>query len=149
MFDDLPDTLVAFKCVLHTYKEGYMLLYPDQSRTTYDGSETFVFAAPCTKDEWYRLLRHGGCINDGSRLPYIMTGKKEDQVCIILRRSETTDDECVETAAWIRVAAENFNGMIYAMDYVDAPQYGSVAKIIARTAGANPKQVKHIDLQSE
>lgn len=139
----------AINCVLAAHKEDYMLLYPDMSRTTYDGSETFVFAAPCTKDEWFQLLRDGRCINDGTHLPYLISGKKEDQVCIILRRKDSTDDEAVETAAWIRVTAENFNGMIYAMDYVDAPQYGSVAKIVARTAGANPKQVKHIDLSSE
>lgn len=126
-----------------------MLLYPDMSRTTYDGSETFCFAAPCTKDEWYRLLRDGRCINDGVRLPYIIIGEKEEQVCIVLRRDHSTDDEAVETAAWIRVALENFNGMIYALDHVDAPQYGSVAQIVARTAGANPKQVKHIDLTKE
>lgn len=143
------EAIRAIECVLAAHKEDYMLLYPDMSRTNYDGSETFVFAAPCTKDEWYKLLRHGGCINNGTQLPYFLSNEKEDPVCIILRREESTDDECVETAAWIRVAVEGFNGMIYAMDYVDAPQFGSVAKIIARTAGANPKQVKHIDLEEK
>lgn len=128
-----------------------MLLFPDMSRTTYDGSETFVFAAPCLRDEWHRLLRHPQAINDGTRLPFVLLqgGSKEDHVCIILRRDETTDDECVETAAWVRIAYENFNGMIYAMHHVEAPQCASIANIIARTAGANPKQVKHIDLKSE
>ena len=128
-----------------------MLLYPDMSRTTYDGSETFVFAAPCTKDEWYSLIRHPQCVNDGKRLPFVLLqgGDKEDHVCVIMRREHSTDDEAVETAAWVRIAYSNFNGMIYAQHYVDAPQYGSVAQIIARTAGANPKQVKHIDLTKE
>lgn len=128
-----------------------MLMYPDMSRTTYDGSETFVFAAPCTRDEWYQLLRDPRAVNDGIRLPYIVSGDsmEEEIVCVILRRDESTDEECVETAAWIRVTQENFNGMIYATGYVDAPQFGSVASIIARTAGANPNQVKHIDFETK
>lgn len=141
------DALRAIECTLAAYKENYMLLYPDMSRTQYDGSETFVFSAPCLKDEWYELLRDKFCINDGTRLPYVVHGKKEEMVCVILCRPESTDDEAVETAAWIRVTASKFNGMIYAMKYVDAPQFGSVASIIARTAGADPKQVKHIDLE--
>lgn len=126
-----------------------MLLYPDMSRQTYDGSETFVFAAPCIKDEFYQLLRNGKTVKSGDRLPYLVTGEKEDQVCLILRHDYDTDEQALETAAWIRVAHEGFNGIIYAMQYIDAPAFGSIASIVARTAGANPKQVKHIDLTQE
>lgn len=128
-----------------------MLLFPDMSRTTYNGSETFVFAAPCTRNEYYQILRHPQATDDGVRLPFVLLqgGDKDDHVCIILRRDETTDDECVETAAWIRIVHENFNGMIYAMTYVSEPMFGSIASVIARTSGANPKQVKHIDLETK
>jgi len=149
-WSDVDRKLRQFRACINkevTKERNRLLLYPDMSRTTYDGSETFVFAAPCSDDEWNKLLRHPNCLNDGTHLPYLTSGEGEDQVCIILRRHENTDDECVETAAWIRVTLENFGGIIYAMTHVTAPQYGSIAQIIARTAGANPKQVKHIDIE--
>ena len=32
-----------------------MMLYPDMTRMTYDASDYFVFAAPCTQAEWFGL----------------------------------------------------------------------------------------------
>jgi len=121
-----------------------MLLYPDMSRDQHT-SETFCFAAPCTKDEWYRMYRSSMCVKDGIRMPYVMLSEDGEQAVIILRGPEVPDSSCVETAAWIRITLPNFNGMIYAMKYAPTV-FTSVAATIARTAGANPRQVKHFDL---
>lgn len=126
-----------------------MLLYPDMTRQQYDGSETFVFAAPCTKHEWYSMYKYAA--DDGNHLPYVFDKADDDpenHVCIILRHQETIDDHAVETAAWVRIK-EEFTGMIYAMKYDPQPPNMATASIIARTAGANPKQVRHVDLPHE
>jgi len=123
-----------------------MILYPDMTRHQYDGSETFVFAAPCTKSEWYIMKSMSATEDDGSHLPYLISEEDGEDVCIILRYPETIDDHAVETAAWVRIRHE-FTGMIYAMKYDPQPPSTSIASVIARTAGANPKQVGHFDLQ--
>lgn len=120
-----------------------MMLYPDMTRHQYDGSETFVFAAPCTKDEWYTMK--GFAEDDGSHLPYLID-EEDEPICIVLRFPETIDDHAIETAAWVRIRHE-FTGMIYAMKYDPQPPSTSIASVIARTAGVNPKQVGHFDLQ--
>lgn len=123
-----------------------MMLYPDMTRQQYDGSETFVFAAPCTKDEWYTMKALGITHDDGDRLPYLICKEDGDERCIILRYPETIDDHAVETAAWVRIK-HSYRGMIYAMKYDPQPPSTSIASVIARTAGVNPKQVGHFDLQ--
>lgn len=119
-----------------------MMLYPDMTREQYDGSETFVFAAPCTKAEWREMKEIAA--DDGDHLPYLFGGE-ENEIVIILRFPESIDDHAVETAAWVRVKHE-FNGMIYAMKYDPQPPDYGIAATIARTAGAPPNQVRHIEL---
>jgi len=127
-------------------QERFMLLYPDMTRQQYDGSETFVFAAPCTKPEWYAMKALHLTHDDGSHLPYLICEEEDDPVCIVLRFPETIDDHAIETAAWVRIK-HSYRGMIYAMKYDPQPPSSSIASVIARTAGANPKQVGHFDLQ--
>lgn len=136
------------------------MLYPDMSRSTYDKSDHFVFAAPCTKHEWYEL--HGQILSQwaqrtkktpnsrGATEDYLGWIELEDdsleKVCVILRTPEATDTMCEETAAWIRVSQE-FTGMIYALKY--DPGYGfgngeSLSQIVCRTAGVPPSQVRHV-----
>lgn len=137
--------LLAAGCIIEKEKRKVML-YPDMTREQYEGSETFVFAAPCTKDEWYRM-KALSC-DDGDHLPYLFSedhDEMQEQVCIVLRFPESIDDHAVETAAWIRIKHE-FNGMIYAMKYDPQPPDYGIAATIARTAGAPPNQVRHIEL---
>ena len=127
-----------------------MLLYPDMTVAPYDGSETFVFAAPCTKHEWYVFKAHPLCIDDQCHLPYLYftEDKEAPDVGIILRYPESIDDHAVETAAWMRMTQPDFNGIIYAMKYDPRPPSTTIASVITRTAGANPRQVTHIDLRN-
>ena len=130
-----------------------MMLYPDMTREQYDGSETFVFAAPCTKAEWYDMKSLSSTVDDGDHLPYMLfddeLGRTKDgnatKLCIILRFPESIDDHAVETAAWVRITNE-FVGMIYAMKYDPQPPDYGIAATIARTAGAPPNQVRYIEL---
>ena len=124
-----------------------MLLFPDMSVQQYDGSETFVFAAPCTKHEWYALYKMA--IDDQTHLPYIYykEDKEAPDVGLILRYPESTDGQAIETAAWMRITQQEFSGIIYAMKYDPRPPSSQIASIVLRTAGADPKQVSHIDLK--
>ncbi len=139
------DTLPPIDKALILQEQGHVILYPDMTRRQYDGSETFVFAAPCTKPEWYAMKALPITHDDSSHLPYLIC-EEDGERCIILRFPETIDDHAIETAAWIRIK-HSYRGMIYAMRYDPQPPSTSIASVIARTAGANPKQVGHFDLQ--
>ena len=128
-----------------TKEKNRLLLYPDMTREQYKGSETFVFAAPCTQAEWKQLKSLSSTIDDGDHLPFTMIDEDTTQVCIVLMFQESIDAHAVETAAWARLTHE-FTGMIYALKYNPAPPDDSLAATIGRTAGANPKLVRHIDL---
>ncbi len=122
-----------------------MLLFPDMRREQYEGNDNFVFAAPCTKVEWDYL--HNKSVQEEHYLPYIfMKDDPDDVSCLILRLPEITDEQAVTTAAWIRVS-EEYTGMIYAVSFESVPTIQSLSSIVARTAGCNPKQVKHIEIK--
>lgn len=130
-----------------------MLLYPDMRRELYDANENFVFAAPCMESEWKELYENRNEPNRASDyLPFTFikesfhTEAPPDVTCIILMSPQTLDDEAIATAAWIRVA-EEYTGMIYALTF--DPAYAgstSLSSIVARVAGVNPKQVRHIEI---
>ncbi|VAW79636.1 hypothetical protein MNBD_GAMMA15-1660 [hydrothermal vent metagenome] len=129
-------------------EKSRVLLFPDMTVEQYNGSETFVFAAPCTKTEWHALKAMA--IDDQTHLPYVYykEDKEAPDVGIILRYHDSTDAQALETAAWMRITQQEFSGIIYAMKYDPRPPSTQLANIIARTAGANPKQVSHIDLKT-
>jgi len=129
--------------VVREEKES-MLLFPDMRREQYEGNDNFVFAAPCTKVEWDYL--HSKSVQEEHYLPYIfMKDDPDDVTCLVLRLPEITDEQAVTTAAWIRVS-EEYTGMIYAVSFESVPSVQSLSSIVARTAGCNPKQVKHIEI---
>lgn len=119
-----------------------MLLFPDVSREQHEAQE-FVFASPCTFAEWQRVRdkakRYPGY------LPFALVKEDEETIAIICRKDCDSDDDCVTTAAWLRLVRE-FSGMIYALAYTHLPAPTSTGAIIARTAGVNPKQVRHVEV---
>ena len=127
-----------------------MLLFPDQSRDQHEAQE-FCFADPCTREEW-RQLKHQSNTRDASTpkgfLPYVIkTTDEGEQLAIILRGTWDTDDDCVSTAAMLRMVQE-FSGMIYALGFREGSTLTSqpMTKIIARTAGVPFFQVRHIEV---
>ncbi len=130
-------------------EKSSMLLYPDMSKDTYEGSDYFCFSAPCTKAEWDNMYSQRISQDQSEHyLPFLVMKDEaaEEEVCVVLRFPHTTDEQAVTTAAWIRTAKE-FTGMIYAVGHDNA--YGdmqSLSSIIARTAGCSPAQVRHLDL---
>lgn len=137
-------------------EKNRMMLYPDMSRSTYESSDHFVFAAPCTHGEWQTLwteiqMRNRKLSDPKSRtknndyLAWItVEDDSDEQVIIIMQGQYDTDDEAETTAAWVRVS-EEFRGMIYALKYDST--YGSsqtLAQIVCRTAGVPPSQVRHV-----
>lgn len=125
--------------------ENTMLLFPDMSRTQHEAQE-FCFADPCTLTEWQKLLKEDASIPDGY-LPFCYKQSDEEEICLILRDKYDTDDDCLTTAAWIRMVRE-FTGMIYALPYSDRPALTAtpMANIIARTSGVPFFQVRHIEV---
>lgn len=125
--------------------ENEMLLFPDQSREQHEAQE-FCFADPCTLPEWNRLKAEAS--TPEGYLPFCYKECDEgEQVCIILRDATATDDDCLTTAAWIRLTRE-FTGHIFALPFKDsvALTSQSMAQIIARTSGVPFHQVKHIEV---
>ena len=126
-----------------------MLLYPDMRRKAYEASDHLVFAAPCSEADWWKLRM--GASSDNSHLPFtfITEGRHtilRDATCIILVSPHTPDDDVINTAAWIRVTKE-YTAMIYAVPFDPGYQMdSSTAAIIVRTAGVDPKQVRHIEI---
>ncbi len=134
-------------------QENKLLLYPDMRRELYDANDNFVFAAPCTEAEWKVLFGQRSEPNrDRDYLPFTFIKEhfhenaEPDVTCIILMSPNTPDDDAIATAAWIRVV-EEYTGMIYALTF--DPAYAgetSLSSIVARVAGVNPKQVRHIEI---
>ena len=122
-----------------------MLLFPDMSRDQHEAQE-FCFCDPCTKEEW-RKLKHQVVGGEGTDkyLPFVFAKADSDWVCVILRGTYDTDDECLTTAAWIRLVRE-FTGMIYALPFREgrALTAQTMSAIIARTSGVPYHQVRHI-----
>jgi len=130
-----------------------MLLYPDMRRETYTGNDNFVFAAPCLEVEWKSLLANAS--KNPNQLPFTYIKERfhenapPDVTCIILMSPQSTDDDAIATAAWIRVVDE-YTGMIYALTF--DPAYAgatTLSSIVARTSGVDPKQVRHIELSTK
>ncbi len=159
-FDPYEELMECAKYLNKLMREekSRMMLYPDMTRSTYEASDYFVFAAPCTFKEWTELWReielrwrnrqssdpNSRAKNDDYLAWLIVKDDSDEQVVIILHDKHDTDTEAEETAAWIRVS-EEFTGMIYALKY--DPGYGSsstLAQIVCRTAGVPPSQVRHI-----
>lgn len=122
--------------------EHRMLLYPDMSRSGYDAKE-FVFASPCSYAQWDRALRRA--TKDVGYLPWLEIEEEGESIVIICRSPEHTDDDCLTTAAWLRIV-NNFRGMIYALPYDDKPLDYSIGAVLARTSGVDPKQVRHVEV---
>ena len=124
--------------------ENSVLLFPDMTRKQHEAQE-FCFADPCTLPEWNKLKAEAS--HTEGYLPFCYKPDGDEIVCIILRGPDDTDDDCLTTAAWIRMVRE-FTGMIYALPYSDAPALAatSMANIIARTAGVPFHQVRHIEV---
>lgn len=118
-----------------------MLLWPDPRVDEQPENLTTCFAVPIDSCEWEYLL--GRCKQEQSNfMPftilegdeiYFMRSAGEDgyeRVAILLRNNEDAD-ECLESAAWIRVKHE-FNGMIYiCRKSTTADQWQSFAAIAA------------------
>jgi len=124
--------------------ENTMLLFPDMTREQHEAQE-FCFADPCTLPEWNKLKAEAS--HPEGYLPFCYKTSDEEQICIVLRDRYDTDDECLTTAAWIRMVRE-FTGMIYALPYSDRPTLTAtpMANIIARTSGVPFFQVRHIEV---
>jgi hypothetical protein len=124
--------------------ENEMLLFPDQTREQHEAQE-FCFADPCTLPEWNKLKAEAS--TPEGYLPFVYKECDEEQVCIILRDATATDEDCLTTAAWIRMVRE-FSGYIFALPFKDsvALTSQSMAQIIARTAGVPYHQVRHIEV---
>lgn len=123
-----------------------MLLFPDMSREQHEAQE-FCFCDPCTKEEWRSLKHQVHCTREGY-LPHVIKKTDEnEEVAIILRGTWDTDDDCVTTAAYLRMVHE-FSGMIYALPFRDGPALTGqpMAAIIGRTAGVPFYQVRHIEV---
>ena len=136
-----------------------MMLFPDMGRKQYEDNDNFVFAAPCTDAEWCHMYAEAQVEPDDKYLPFVFWGEGPatfsrqnrvlgipgDVVCIILREPTSSDEDALTTAAWIRVS-EEFTGMIYAVGFVSGALSQSTPSIVCRTAGVNPKQVRHIEV---
>jgi hypothetical protein len=133
------------------YLGGIVLLFPDLSREQHHAQE-FVFAVPCRKHEWHKLYQQAERINqpqDGVAspfLPYYKTREDDEEIIIILRSPVNTDEQCLSTAAYLRMVDE-FTGMIYSLPYSETDAMNSIADIIRRTAGVPPHQVRHIEVK--
>lgn len=130
-----------------------MLLFPDMTRDQHDAQE-FCFAAPCTTQEWYKLMAlakktkppKGAGVMETDFLKYVLIEEDDETICIIPRPATATDDDCVASGAYIRMVAE-FTGMIYAVPSSCDTRVGeSMASIIHRTAGVPPHQVRHVEV---
>ena len=125
--------------------ENEMLLFPDQTREQHEAQE-FCFADPCTLPEWNKLKAEAS--TPEGYLPFVYKECDEEQICIILRDATATDDDCLTTAAWIRMV-RGFSGYIFALPYREGAALTmgqSMAHIIARTAGVPSHQVRHIEV---
>lgn len=120
-----------------------MLLFPDVTRQQHE-SEHFVFSVPCTLDEWRKLCTKQHWV-DNHYLSYVILEEDEEPIAIILVDSGNTDDEALTLAAHLRMVSD-FTGMIYALPYHTDRLNNSIGSIIARTAGVNPKQVRHVEI---
>lgn len=122
-----------------------MLLFPDMRKERHEAQE-FVFASPCTYAEWFKLKgRCGFRWGDKQYLPYTLVKEGEERIAIICRSPDDSDDDCLVTAAYLRMVGE-FTGMIYALPYQTDRLNNSIGSIIARTAGVDPKQVRHVEI---
>lgn len=126
--------------------ENDMLLFPDMSKEQHF-ADHFVYAAPCTSTEWHKVL--GRCKtkepDEQGFMPYTYLDEEGEKICIIPRPFGASDDDCLGTAAWIRMVDE-FRGMIYALPYCNEEWPNTIASIIARTAGVEPSKVRHVTL---
>lgn len=143
-----------------------VILYPDQRiLDRQPDNETCVFAAPIDICDWnylhalaamnkrllgvtkmrYIILKDeaGIAMGDAHVSVYFMRNTREinDQVCILLRDMETPD-ECLESAAWIRIT-KRFHGMIYiCQGSITADKW----QTHAASLGANEESVCMVDL---
>lgn len=127
---------------LQQMMERTVLLFPDISRSQHEAQE-FCFAAPCAEVEWRQI--HGHCALNSGYLPYHIAREDDEEVAIVLRSDQDTDEDCLATGAYLRMVKE-FTGMIYALPYAPGPIATTVAAIIARTAGVPPHQVRHVEV---
>jgi hypothetical protein len=123
-----------------------MLLFPDMSREQHEAQE-FCFCDPCTKEEWRRLKHQVKCTREGYLPHVIKHDDSKEEIAIILRGTWDTDEDCVTTAAYLRLVHE-FSGMIYALPFREGSALTSqpMSAIIARTAGVPFFQVRHIEV---
>lgn len=121
-----------------------MLLFPDVTREQHE-SEHFVFSVPCTLDEWRKLCTKQHWV-DNHYVSYVILEEDKEPIAIILVDSGNTDDEALTLAAHLRMVSD-FTGMIYALPYTTEPPDHWIGNIIARTAGVDPKKVRHVEVK--
>ena len=121
-------------------------LYPDMSRDKYEGSDSFIYAAPIEKHDWERLLRTAQMTTEtGVKWEIINQIGSGDSFAILLRDTHHTDDLMLETAAWLRFTI-SFQGVIYAVPGKSGIPFSDV---VACTAGAPRHLCKMFDLPKE
>lgn len=128
------------------YLENRMLLFPDLTKKQHE-AEHFVFAYPCSSTEWHKLFDHARRTKTPKEYyPYVFIDDRDERIAIILRPQMGTDEECLTTAAYLRMVKEH-TGMIYALPFnLNFDEDYSFGAIIARTAGVDPKKVRHVEV---
>lgn len=128
--------------------ESEVLLFPDMSKEQHY-ADHFVYAAACTPEEYYMLRDRCKTKEPEAAgfLPYTFIEEDEETICIIPRPRGVSDDDCLGTAAYVRMV-EEFTGFIYAVPFTEKTALGSLslAQVIAKTAGVDPAKVRHITL---
>jgi hypothetical protein len=121
-------------------------LYPDMSREKYEGSDSFIYAAPIEQHHWDELRETAQLTTEtGVKWTMIQTLGNRDSFAILLRETQHTDDQMLETAAWLRFTL-SFQGVIYA---VPGKSGISISDTVVYTAGAPRHLCKMFDLPKE
>lgn len=94
-------------------------LFPDMSRTTYEGSDDFIYGAPIDETVWKKLCEMAKETGNNS-VPFVRLPKEATNtdfgVTVLLRNGDRSDDDMLEAAAWLRVI-ENNRDRIYAVPW--------------------------------
>lgn len=127
-------------------------LFPDQSRTTYTGSEDFIFAAPVDEHDWKRMLEMASFSMNTTKTPFVNLPKEtfndDCGVTLLLRRADESDDDMLEAAAWLRMAKNNTDRIYAIGSYRELSMYDRLMKTTGLSA-AHRKLSIMFDLPKE